>query len=50
MGPGKRRGLGWHTLAYRARVVGGVLDIASQSEGGTIVTCSLPMTARETAR
>ena len=46
----EHRGMGLRTMVYRARVVGGALDIASQPAGGTIVTCSLPITARETTR
>ena len=35
------RGMGLHIMAYRARTIGGLLDIQRQATHGTIVTCSV---------
>jgi PAS domain S-box-containing protein len=35
------KGMGLHIMAYRARTIGGLLDIQRQAGGGTIVTCSV---------
>ena len=35
-------GMGLRTMQYRARLIGGTLDIDSQSREGTTVTCTLP--------
>ena len=48
--PDVHRGMGLRTMAYRARMVGGVLEIASQPEGGTMVTCSVPLANLGAAR
>jgi PAS domain S-box-containing protein len=45
MGTQETRGLGLHTMRYRAQLVGGVLEIAPRPRGGTRVTCRLPETA-----
>jgi signal transduction histidine kinase len=34
-------GMGLHIMAYRARTIGGLLDIQRQAARGTIVTCSV---------
>jgi signal transduction histidine kinase len=34
------KGMGIHIMNYRARMIGGVLDVRCRSEGGTVVTCS----------
>jgi PAS domain S-box-containing protein len=40
-GPGK----GVHIMNYRARIIGGTLEISSDIGEGTVVTCTLPHTA-----
>lgn len=39
------RGMGVRIMHYRARVIGGLLEIRRRPEGGTLVTCTLPRTA-----
>ena len=41
--PVERRGLGIQTMIYRARLIGGTLDISPGDEGGTAVTCQVPL-------
>jgi PAS domain S-box-containing protein len=36
------RGMGVRIMHYRARILGGALEIRSSSEGGTLVTCTVP--------
>jgi signal transduction histidine kinase len=36
------RGLGFHIMNYRARLMGGQLKIESPDKGGTRVACYLP--------
>jgi signal transduction histidine kinase len=36
-----QKGMGLHTMSFRARMVGGLLSVERGHEGGTIVTCSL---------
>ena len=43
MRPVERRGLGIQTMFYRARLVGGALDISPSEAGGTAVTCTVPL-------
>ena len=38
---GQRNGMGLHIMAYRARMISGLLDVQRQEGGGTIVTCSV---------
>lgn len=38
-------GMGVHIMNYRARIIGGTLEISSTPDGGTTVTCTLPGTA-----
>jgi PAS domain S-box-containing protein len=38
-------GIGLHTMAYRARLIGGSLDVRRRSPRGTAVTCSFPLPA-----
>ena len=38
----KDRGLGLNIMQYRARMIGGALDVQRAREGGTVVTCSFP--------
>ncbi len=49
------RGLGFHIMNYRARAIGGRLEIECPKKGGTRVTCylpnkALPLQKREKAR
>ena len=37
-----KRGLGFHIMNYRARSIGGRLEIESPKQGGTRVSCYLP--------
>ena len=37
-----KRGLGFHIMNYRARLMGGQLEIESLEKGGTRVACYLP--------
>jgi two-component system, LuxR family, sensor kinase FixL len=37
-----RPGLGLHILHYRARMIGGTLEIRDAPAGGTIISCSAP--------
>lgn len=37
------RGLGLHTMHYRANLIHGELDVKRKEEGGTIVTCTFPV-------
>ena len=39
----KAAGLGLHIMAYRARAIGGTLDIGPGRRGGTIVSCCVPL-------
>ncbi|HRK75427.1 MAG TPA: ATP-binding protein, partial [Rhodothermales bacterium] len=39
----KPRGMGVHIMNYRARLIGGTLDIRNSSKGGTIITCTQPL-------
>ena len=36
-------GMGLHTMAYRARVIGGTLQLNGRSPRGTVVTCVFPL-------
>jgi signal transduction histidine kinase len=38
-------GMGVHIMNYRARIVGGTLEISSELGTGTVVTCTVPQTA-----
>jgi len=38
-------GMGVHIMNYRARIVGGNLEISSERGEGTVVTCTLPRTS-----
>ena len=38
-------GMGVRIMNYRARIIGGTLEISSSLDSGTIVTCTLPRTA-----
>jgi PAS domain S-box-containing protein len=40
---GGRKGIGLQTMVYRARVVGGRLDVRPGERGGTVVVCSVPL-------
>jgi hypothetical protein len=43
VGAGCQDGLGMHTMAYRARVIGATLQFLKNPAGGTIVRCELPL-------
>ena len=34
-------GIGMHSMAYRARMIGGTLDVQPGARGGTVVTCTI---------
>jgi len=40
--PAKNAGIGRYLMNYRARVVGGSLEIEPAPRGGTVVTCLFP--------
>jgi signal transduction histidine kinase len=40
-------GMGVHIMNYRARIIGGTLDLNSALGEGTVITCTLPRTAYE---
>ncbi len=42
--PEDNRGMGVRIMHYRARVLGGRLDIRPGAGGGTVVTCTIPLT------
>lgn len=41
--PQVRHGIGLHTMAYRARLISGVLEVAPHSPRGTAVICQFPL-------
>ncbi len=41
--PDDNRGMGIRIMHYRARVLGGALEIRPGTAGGTVVTCTLPL-------
>ncbi len=43
--PGNK-GMGLHLMNYRARMIGGVLEVQRAAGGGTMVTCSFPVASR----
>lgn len=40
---GDGKGIGMQTMAYRARVVGGTLTVRPRDQGGTVVSCNIPL-------
>lgn len=42
-------GMGLHIMAYRARMIGGSLDVRRRARGGTAITCLFPLAKRESA-
>lgn len=46
--PPRRRGMGLNIMNYRAQRIGGVLEISQNQPTGTVVTCTLPVTAPKT--
>jgi PAS domain S-box-containing protein len=44
------RGMGLHIMNYRARMIGGALDIAQGTPRGTVVTCLFPIRSEEQRR
>jgi two-component system sensor kinase FixL len=34
-------GIGMHSMAYRARIIGGVVEVQAGPRGGTVVTCTI---------
>ena len=47
--PGSGKGMGLHIMNYRARMIGGTLDVGQSKPHGTLVTCRFPI-AREQER
>lgn len=47
---GEDRGMGVRIMHYRARVIGGLLEIRRRPEGGTLVTCTLPRVSNPALR
>jgi two-component system CheB/CheR fusion protein len=45
--PAGNNGMGLHLMSYRARMVGGSLDVHGQTVGGTMVTCLFPVMTME---
>jgi PAS domain S-box-containing protein len=43
MGPGAPSGLGLRIMQYRAKIIGGSLDVQSAPGRGTVVSCSFPV-------
>ena len=43
-------GMGLHIMSYRARIIGGTLDVARAPGGGTLVKCLFPITRGEGVR
>jgi two-component system CheB/CheR fusion protein len=41
--PKEPAGIGLQTMAYRAKLIEGVLDVRSGTSGGVVVTCSIPI-------
>jgi len=39
------KGIGLHTMAYRARMIGGTLEVLTPPRGGTRVLCAFPLPA-----
>jgi two-component system, LuxR family, sensor kinase FixL len=39
----KDRGMGVNIMHYRARIIGGALDIRRDPAGGTVLTCTMPL-------
>ena len=40
--PKIKRGLGFHIMGYRTRLIGGRLEVGSTKRGGTRVSCYFP--------
>jgi two-component system sensor kinase FixL len=43
-------GTGLHNMAYRARLIGGRIEVRRQSQGGTTVLCAFPLSGRSGTR
>jgi PAS domain S-box-containing protein len=43
-------GIGLHTMAYRARLIGGRLEVRPRPRGGAVVLCAFPLSGRSDAR
>ena len=41
------KGIGLQTMDYRARVIGGRLEVGPGERGGTVVTCTVPVVRSE---
>jgi two-component system CheB/CheR fusion protein len=41
--PGDGKGIGLQTMEYRVRLIGGTFDVGPGENGGTVVTCSVPL-------
>ena len=41
--PGDGKGMGLQTMEYRARLIGGTLDLLPGKSGGTTVACTVPL-------
>ncbi len=46
LGTDEHRGMGVRIMHYRARILGGTLEIRPGAEKGTVVTCTVPLRAR----
>jgi nitrate/nitrite-specific signal transduction histidine kinase len=40
--PAQFGGMGLQTMVYRARIIGGTVDVRRGESGGTVVTCTCP--------
>lgn len=43
-------GIGLHNMTYRARLIGGRIEVRRRSRGGTTVLCAFPLSGRSGAR
>ena len=43
-------GIGLHNMAYRARLIGGRIEVRRRSRGGTTVLCAFPLSGRSGTR
>jgi len=48
--PRPKGGTGLHNMAYRARLIGGRIEVRRRSRGGTTVLCAFPLSGRSGTR